>query len=79
MTFFSCNTLSVNPLRCVLMINQECKVRRQISNINSANPFLYLYSILVNKCSSSCNNIKDPYAKVCVTDVVKIITAKYLI
>ena len=30
MPFFSCNTL-----KCVLMTNQECKVRPQIININS--------------------------------------------
>ena len=27
--------------------------------------------IQVHKCSGSCNNINDPYAKLCVPDVVK--------
>ena len=31
----------------------------------------YPYSIRVNKCSGSCNNINDSYAKLCVPDVVK--------
>ena len=34
-TFFSCNALNAIPLRCVSMNNQECKVRPEISNINS--------------------------------------------
>ena len=45
-------------------------------NINSDNPFFYPYSIQVNKCSASCHNINDPYAKLCVPDVVKNINNK---
>ena len=26
-TFFSCDALKVNPLKCVLMNNQECQIR----------------------------------------------------
>ena len=29
------------------------------------------FSIKTSKCSGSCNNINDPYAKLCVADVVK--------
>ena len=29
------------------------------------------YFILANKCSGSCYDINDPYAKLCVPDVVK--------
>ena len=36
------------------------------------------YSIKVNKCSGSCNNINDPYAKLCVPNVVKNINVKIL-
>ena len=32
---------------------------------------LYPYSVLVNKSSGSCNDINNPYAKLCVPDVVK--------
>ena len=42
-------------------------------------PSLYLYSILVNKCSGSYNNISynnNPSAKLCVSDVVKNINIK---
>ena len=69
--FFRCNVVSVNPLECVSINNQEWKVRPEIININSNEPLLYPYSILVNKCSGSCNNINDPFAKLCVPDVIK--------
>ena len=29
------------------------------------------FSIKTGKCSGSCHNINDPYAKLCVPDVVK--------
>ena len=32
-------------------------------NINKNEPLFYIYSILVNKCSVSFNNINDLYAK----------------
>ena len=53
------------------MNNQECKTRREISNINCNEPSFYPYNILVNKCSGSCNNINDLYAKLCIPDVDK--------
>ena len=34
-------------------------------------PMFYPFSIKVNKCSGNCNNINDPYAKICVPDTVK--------
>ena len=55
--------LNVNKLKCVSMNNQECKVRPQIINVNSNEPSFYPYSILVNKCSGSSDNINGPYAK----------------
>ena len=53
------------------MKNQECKVKPGIFNINSNNAIFYLFSIKVNKCSGNCNNINDPYARICVPDIVK--------
>ena len=50
---------------------QECKIRTNNNNINNNEPLLYPYSIKVNKCSGSCNNINDPYAKLYVPYVVK--------
>ena len=71
MMFFSCNVLSVISLDCVSMNNQECKIRTKIIDINYNEPSFYPFSISVNKCSGSCNNINDPYAILCVSDVVK--------
>ena len=71
MTFYGCNLSSVNPLECVSMNNQEWKVRPEIGNVNSDEPVFYPFNIKTSKCSSSCNNINDPSAKLCVPDVVK--------
>ena len=76
MKFFSCNVLNVNSLKCVSMNNQECKIRPQIINVNSNEPSFYPYSIKINKCSGSYNNINDPYSKLCVPDLVKNINVK---
>ena len=76
MMFFGCNSSSVNPLECVSMDNQERKVRPEIVNINSKEPVFFPFSIRASKCSGSCNNINDPYAKLCVPDVVKNLNAK---
>ena len=58
------------------MKNQECKVRPEIVDINSNNPIFYPFSIKINKCSGSCNNINSPYAKICVPDVIKYLNLK---
>ena len=75
MMFFGCNISSVNSLntvpKCVSVNNQEYKIRLEIININSKEPLFYPYSIKVNKCSGSCNNINDQYSKLCVPDVGK--------
>ena len=67
---------SVNPLKCISMNNQECKVWPEIVNVNSNEPVFCTFSIKTSKCSGSCNNINDPYAKLCVPDVVKNINIK---
>ena len=58
------------------MNNQACKVRPQIINVNSNEPVFYPFSIKTSKCSGSCNNINDPYAKMCVPDVIKNLNIK---
>ena len=67
---------SINLLSCISMNNQECKVRPQIVNVNSDEPVFYPFSIKTSKCSGSCNNINDPYAKMCVPDVIKNLNVK---
>ena len=76
MTFFNFSRLSVNSLECVSMNNQEPKIRSEIINVNANEPVLYPYSIKVYKCSGSCNNINDPYAKLCVLDIAENINVK---
>ena len=65
------NVLSATPLDCISMKNQECKIRPEIININSNNLIFYPFSIKINKCSGNCNNINNPYAKICITDIIK--------
>ena len=55
--FFGCNVLHVNPLKCVSMNNQVCKVKAEIMNINSNEPLCYPDSVKISKCSVTCNNI----------------------
>ena len=64
------NLLSATPLSCISLNNQECRIKPQIVNINSKELF-YPFSIKTSKCSGSCNNSNDPYAKTCVPDAVK--------
>ena len=53
------------------MANIKCKVRPETINVNSNEPLFYPFSINTNKCCGSFNNINDPYAKICIPDVVK--------
>ena len=80
MMLFGCSLPSVSsmnaPLKCISMTNQEYKVRPQIIRVNSDEPVFYPFSIITSKCIGSCNNINDPYAKTCVSDVVKNLNVK---
>ena len=58
------------------MKNQECKVKPETVNINSSNPMFYPFSIKENKCNGNCNNINDPYARICVPDTIKNLNVK---
>ena len=68
--------MSVNSLECVSVKNQGCNAREEVINFNTNNPVFYPVSVKVNKCSGNCNNISDPYAKLCVPNVVKNINLK---
>ena len=70
MMFFS-SLLSVNSLECVSTINQECKIRPEIVNNNNNEPVFFPC-----KSGGNCNNITDPYVKLCVPDVVKNLNLK---
>ena len=61
-SLFLSSLVSITSLSCISMNNQEIKARPEIINVNSNNS---------GKCSGNSNNINDPYAKICVPDVVK--------
>ena len=67
----SVNPLNSNLFKCVSMTNQEYKVRPQIVNVNSDELVFHPFSIKTSKCSGSCYNINDPYAKMCVLYIAK--------
>ena len=49
MTFLGFTPSSVNSLECVSVNNQECKIRPEITNVNTNEPMFYPFSIKVNK------------------------------
>ena len=68
--------MSVNLFSCISMNIRECKAKPQIVNFNSEEPVFFPFSIKISKCSGSCNNINNLYAKLCVPDVVKRLNVK---
>ena len=73
---FLSGLVSTTALGYISMNNRACKVRPEIVNVNSNEPVFYPFCIKTSKCSGSCNNINDPYAKICVPDVVKDLNVK---
>ena len=65
-------------LECIsIKINcKKCKVRPKIVDVSSNNSIFYPFSGKVNRCSGNCNNINDPYARICVPDTVKNLNVK---
>ena len=62
-------SLVLGSKSCLLLQIQECKVRKVIID----NDYMtFLYKIKVDKCVGSCNDVDNPYFKVCLPDVVKI-------
>ena len=68
----------VNLLSCISINNQECKVGPQIVNVNGNDPVFFPFSIKTSKCSVSCNNISNSYAKLCIPDVAKNLNVKII-
>ena len=71
-SLFLSSLVSTAPLSCTSMIDQACNVTPETINVNSNEPVFYHFSIKTTKFRGSCNNINDPYAKVCVPDAIKI-------
>ena len=75
-SLFISSLLMTTSLNCILMKNEEFKVRPEIININSNDPIFQPFSIKINRCNGNCNNINDPYARICVSDIVKNLNVK---
>ena len=75
-SLFLSSLVRTTSLNYISMKNQECNVRPEIINVNSNELIFYPFSIKASKCSGSCNNINDPYAKICVPDVIKDLNVK---
>ena len=52
--------------------------RPKILDVNEGvgEALFYLYNVLVNKCSGSCDTLDDPMAKLCVPNVIKSVNMK---
>ena len=52
--------------------------RPKILDVNEGvgEALFYLYNVLVNKCSGSCNTVHDPMAKMCVPNIIKNVNMK---
>ena len=61
------------------MNKQECKVKPQITNVNSTQPVFFSFSIKTSKYSVSYHNINNTCAKLCVPDAVKNLNVKVFI
>ena len=72
------NVLKVNTLECLFVINRECKPRSKILDVNEGigEALFYLYNVLVNKCSGSCNTLDDVMSRICVPNIIKNINIK---
>ena len=65
-------------LNCILINNQECKVRPEIVDVSSNNLIFFPFKVKINRCSGNCSSINDPYAKICVPDIVKNLSVKVI-
>ena len=64
---------TVNSLKCTSLKNQECKVREVIVKNDY---MIYPYSIKVNKCNGNCNDVSNPYSRVCIPNIISNVTLK---
>ena len=67
------STISTVSPNFLLLKNQECEVRKVIVN---SDYMTFPYKIKVDKCAGSCNDVNNPYFKVCSPDIVKNISVK---
>ena len=72
------SVIKTKALKCVSVVNQKCMLRPKILDVNegAGEALFYLYNVLVNKCSGSCNTLDYPMAKLCVPNIVKRVNMK---
>ena len=65
--------IKTNALECVSVLNQKRMPRPKILDVNEGvgEALFYLYNVLVNKCSGSCNTLDNPMTELCVPNVIK--------
>ena len=70
--------IKTKALECVSVVNQKCMPRPKILEVNEGicKGLFYPYSVLVNKCSGSCNMLDGPMAKLCVPNISKRVNMK---
>ena len=70
--------IKTKALECVSVANQKCMPRPKILDVNEGvgEALFYLYNVLVNKCSGSCDTLDNPMAKLCAPNIIKRINMK---
>ena len=70
--------IKTKALECISVVNQKCMPRPKILDINEGvgEALFYLYNVLVNKCSGSCNTFNDPMAKMYIPNIIKTVNMK---
>ena len=70
--------IKTKALECVSVVNQKCMPRPTILDVNEGvgEALFYLYNVLVNKCSGSCDTLDNPMSKLCVPNIIKRVNMK---
>ena len=65
--------IKTKALECVSVVNQKCMPRPKLLDVNEGvgQALFYLYNVLANKCSGSCNTLDNPMAKLRNSGIVK--------
>ena len=73
MQLINLGIIKIKALECVSVVNQKRMSRLKILDVNEGvgDALFYLYNVLVNKCSGSCNTLDNPMSKICVPKIIK--------
>ena len=66
--------IKTKALECVPVDNQKCMPRPKTIDVNEGvgEALFYLYNVLVNKCSGSCNTLDNPMTTLCVPVIKRV-------